>query len=151
MATDHHRRRALGAAILTATVALALPAAAQAADTDADGLPDEIDTCPALSASTASGCPAVASTVALKYSPRRKRFDVHVSSTPACVWNRVVTIFRRVEGPDVAVLVALTDISGNLQVRKRGKKGRHYAIVAESVVPGSAACGSAVSPSFKIK
>jgi hypothetical protein len=150
MASHRSARHAL-TATLVAVVALALPALAHAADTDADGLPDEVDTCPALSAATASGCPAVASTVSLKYSPRRKRFDGHVSSTPACVWSRVVTVFRREQGPDVPVFVAGTDISGNFQVRQRGRKGRHYALVAESVVPGSAACGAAVSPSFKIK
>ncbi len=104
-----------------------------------------------LAGATASGCPASETFASLKYSAKRKRFSGKVSSVPACVANRTVTIYRRLEGPDAAVLVLATDFGGNFKARLKARPGRHYAIVAESVAPGSAACAGAVSPSFRVR
>ena len=156
MDADHRLRRDRRAALalaaiaaLLAPVATAVPVRA-ATDADADGVADDADLCPVLAGPTASGCPASETFASLKYS-ERKRFSGKVSSVPACVSNRAVTIYRRAEGADVAVLAVTTDFGGNFKSRLRARKGRHYAIVAESVAPGRAACATAVSPSFRVR
>jgi len=146
-------RSAIAIAALLAAVMIA-PAAGSAqvfGDGDGDGVADAADLCPALIGATASGCPPSETTASLKYSERRKRFSGKVSSVPACVSNRAVTIYRRVEGADVALLALTTDFGGNFKGRLRARKGRHYAIVAESVAPGRADCATAVSPSFRVR
>jgi len=145
-------RSAIAIAALLAAVVIAPAAGAKVfGDADGDGVADAADLCPALAGATASGCPPSDTTASLKYSERRRRFTGKVSSVPACVSNRAVTIYRRDEGADVAVLALTTDFGGDFKARLRARKGRHYAIVAESVVPGRANCATAVSPSFRVR
>lgn len=120
-------------------------------DTDMDGVPDASDNCNLLAAPTASGCPAAAGALTLKYSAKRKRFKGRLTSPQsACEPGREVTVFKRVPGPDREMGDASTGATGGYKLKKRAGPGKYYSTAPVAVVADVAECAAARSPIRKL-
>jgi len=98
-----------------------------APDLDRDFVANAADTCPALKASTANGCPLRdrALTLRTRYGPRRVVGRLYAAGYPALHANRTVFLWRVRPGPDLRLKRLTTNSLGRFAFRT--KKGRYYA------------------------
>jgi Thrombospondin type 3 repeat len=121
-------------------------------DDDNDTHADGSDECRTLAGGTASGCPDVQRSLSLTYSKSKKTFRGTLSaSETSCVSNDLVTVWKRLSGDDVTIGTDEVNAGGKYVVPKRRRPGKYYSTVAERVVPDVAACGSATSPTLRLR
>jgi hypothetical protein len=109
-------------------------------DADTDGVADAADLCDRLVGSAPSGCPDVSRRLTLL-----RADDVFkgrlVSATTPCRGGQIVTLFRRVPGPDNRVgRPGRTRSNGRYKLKGPASRGTYYATVTEQTVPDVATC-----------
>jgi hypothetical protein len=126
----------------------------EALDDDDDGIPNEADSCPALDGGgDVSGCPAVPRELTLRYRKGKKLFkgSVLAETTPECIAGGEVTVLRKQPGDDKEMGTVTSETDGAYKLFKRAKKGRYQSTVEDEVVPGTAHCQAASSPTIRVR
>jgi hypothetical protein len=123
--------------------------AGEDANDDNDSLADTVDSCDTIFAAPPSGCPVQERALTLKYSARKKKFGGELTApSPACRAGEEVTITKT---NGTVVGTARTSDGGSYSLRKKARRGKYFATVAEHVEPDVAACSAAVSQTTKVK
>jgi subtilisin-like proprotein convertase family protein len=122
-------------------------------DDDDDNVNDGTDECDLLAAETSSGCPEASGTMTLRYKPRKNSFfgTLVTDGQPTCADARTVSIYRVVKGPDPDKLVGTTATGpdGAFSLKKKAKRGKHYAAADFGILTDVAACLAATSSSIR--
>jgi len=139
-------------------------------DGDGDGKPDSADRCPTIAGPTAAtGCPARARAVSLKYSAAHLAGGTHrlahglgappvpldtgqaAPLSPVSLYARQkVTIFVVRNGPDKKFATATTGAKGAFALTRRAKPGTYYAVVAPVTIATAGTCARARSKPGKV-
>jgi hypothetical protein len=115
-------------------------------DVDGDDRPDASDGCPRSAAATASGCPTVGRTAALRPTKAARSLRLVVrSDADGCRSGATVTLFRVKRGKDAKVVGATTDANGRHKFKAPRRAGRYYVRVPASYAAGEAECSAARS------
>lgn len=120
------------------------------ADDDDDGRSDAADGCPTVTATTASGCPAVATRVKVRQKKGRLLGRV-ASDRRACVAGVEVALKRARPGRDQKLVVLSTRSAGRFRTRAPRLPGRYYVLVRKQYVTGVAECGSDRSRTIRVR
>ncbi len=114
-------------------------------DTDGDGLVDTRDGCPAVAATTSTGCPTVWRKASLTWVKSKKRLEGQITSpTRACSARARVVLWRARPHRDVKLLGV--DATRRGRYRFAVARGfRYYVSVSPSYASGRAECAKATS------
>ena len=138
------------AGLAPATSASADHHRAARADTDGDGLADEVDGCPTVASSNPTGCPSASRTARLRWREGAERLEARISSpVTACSSRARIKLWLARPGRADKLLAVDASYAGRHRFRvKRG--ATYYVTVSASYVAGQAECGAATSRKVRV-